>query len=234
MTVSSRGAARGTEARQPGPARQRHDVGQPQRTDDMTHTAPGQAAREQAAYNQAALDGQDVVDQSGERSQERAAIARAAEEQEALSREERAREPSARFWDSRRSQIGAIMALFAGVLTLAERVWPIAAPQARGSAGAAWALITVAIAVVYLGSFFLADRRWKMARVVLVSAAVVHLIVGLWSGTIVGLQVQPAGVWALVFDVVPALVALVAAFLIAPPPARGEVSEEPTVEPFRV
>lgn len=164
-------------------------------------------------------DGQRIVHQQHDRNEEQADIAQASERQEANSRVERAREPSTRFWSSRRVQAGPVLALLAGVITLAIRTWPIAVPQGRGMLGTTWFLAATLIGVAYIVGFFLADRRWQLARTVLVLAAVVHLVVGFGSGAIVQVDDLAPGPLAMLFDVVPALLALVAAFLIRPAPA---------------
>ena len=171
-------------------------------------------------HERLAPDGQRVVDQAGEVAEERAAIAESARRQEALSREERAHEPSARFWSSRHAQIGPLLALFAGLFTLAIRTWPIAVPQGRGTVGTAWFLVATLAGVLYIAGFFLSDRHWRRARAVLVCAAVLHLIVGGLAATIVDQQQVAPGPLGFLFDAVPAVVALVAAFLIAPPPGE--------------
>jgi hypothetical protein len=166
-----------------------------------------------------APDGQRTVQQQDTRAEEREEIARNSEHQDAVAREQRAQEPSTRFWSSRRAQAGPILALLAGLITLAFRTWPIVVPQGRGSLGTFWFLAATLIGALYVISFFLADRRWKLARAVLIGAGVLHLVVGFAVGTVVGAQEVAPGSMAMLFDVVPAIMALVAAFLISPPPA---------------
>jgi hypothetical protein len=167
-----------------------------------------------------APDGQRVVDQSGEIGDERREIERKAHLTEAISREERMREPSTRFWESRHAQAGPILALLAGLFTLAIRTWPIATPQGRGTLGTAWFICATIAGVCYLAGFFLADRHWQRARLILVSAALLHLVVGFLAA----MQVDASGVasasQSLAFDAVPAVVALIAAFLLKPAPAE--------------
>lgn len=166
-----------------------------------------------------APDGQRIVRQQDTRADEQADIDRAAAGLEAGSRRERAEEPSARFWSSRRAQLGPILALLAGLATLAFHFWPIAVPQGRGAIGMSWYSAVTIIAFGYIGAFFLADRRWQLARIVLVIGAILHLAVGVVSGLAVDAEQLAPGPLAALFDVGPALVALVAAFLIVPPPA---------------
>ena len=141
---------------------------------------------------------------------------------ESTARAERSHEPSTRFWDSRYAQVGPLMALFAGLFTLAVRTWPIATPQGRGTVGVAWFVCATIAGACYVAGFFLSDRHWKRARIILVSAALLHLFVGFLAAMQVDAQgVAPAS-QSLFFDVVPAVAALIAAFLIKPAPgARG-------------
>jgi hypothetical protein len=147
-------------------------------------------------------------------------IRRKADLVEVTSRTERAGEPSTRFWGSRYAQAGPLLALFAGLFTLAIRTWPIATPQGRGTVGTAWFICATLAGAMYVAGFFLADRHWKRARLVLVSAALLHLLVGCLAATLVDAQAV-APIWqSFVFDAVPAVVALIAAFLIAPAPGQ--------------
>jgi len=167
-----------------------------------------------------APDGQRVVDQRVDAAEERAEIARAAERQTAVAREERASEPSTRFWSSRRAQVGPLLALLAGLFTLGVRTWPIAVPQARGSAGVAWFIVATIAGVLYIAGFFLADRHWKRARGVLICGAILHLLFGVLAASLVDVRQLAPGPLSVLFDAVPAIVALIAAFLIAPPPGE--------------
>jgi hypothetical protein len=167
-----------------------------------------------------ASDGQRIVDQSGEIAEERREIERNAERVMTASREESAREPSARFWHSPRAQVGPVLALLAGVFTLAVRTWPIAPPQGRGSVGTAWFICATIAGALYVAGFFLSDRHWKQARLVLVCGAILHLVVSFLAAMLVDAQEIAPAPTAMLFDVVPAIVALVAAFLITPPPGE--------------
>jgi hypothetical protein len=166
-----------------------------------------------------ASDGQRIVRQQDSRDEERAEIAEASERGEADSRVERRQEPSTRFWSSRRAQAGPILALVAGLMTLAFRTWPIAVPQGRGTLGTFWFLAATLMGALYISGFFLSDRRWRLARMVLIGAAVLHIAIGFASGMAVDAQEVAAAPAAMLFDIVPAILALVAAFLISPPPS---------------
>jgi hypothetical protein len=168
-----------------------------------------------------APDGQRIVDQRAA-AEERDEIAYQAERQTRLAAAERETEPSTRFWSSRRTQVGPLLALLAGVFTLAVRTWPIATPQGHGTVGMTWFLSATVVGVAYIVGFFLADRHWQRARLVLVCAAIVHLLIGGLASLIVGdQQVAPATATVL-YDAVPAILALVAAALITSPPAPND------------
>jgi hypothetical protein len=170
-----------------------------------------------------APDGQRIVDQSGEMADEQREIERNADLVTAGSRVERSTEPSTRFWDSRYAQAGPLLALFAGLFTLAVRTWPIATPQGRGTVGVAWFICATIAGGLYVAGFFLSDRHWKRARIVLVSGALLHLAVGFLAS----MQVDAQGVapvsQSIFFDAAPAVVALIAAFLIKPAPGQRAV-----------
>src|SRR5688572_9360300 len=70
-----------------------------------------------------APDGQRIVDQRGEFADEQREMERKADLIEATAREQRSHEPSTRFWGSRYAQVGPLLALFAGLFTLAIRTW---------------------------------------------------------------------------------------------------------------
>lgn len=90
----------------------------------------------------------------------------------------------------------------------------MATPQGRGTVGTAWFICATIAGVLYVAGFFLSERRWKQARLVLICGAGLHLLVSVLAAMAVDTQdVAPA--WSsMLFDVVPAVVALVAAALI--------------------
>jgi hypothetical protein len=165
-------------------------------------------------------DGQRIVDQHDEVAEESEAIAREAEREMIIARQEGAREPSVRFWSSRRAQVGPILALLAGVLTLAMKTWPIAPPQSHGSLGFVWFFGVLLAGVMYIAGFLLADRHWRRARAVVLAGAALHLVIGLGAGALVEAQDVAPGLLATLFDIVPAVMAIVAALLISPPPGE--------------
>jgi len=169
-----------------------------------------------------APDGQRVVDQSAEIDEEHREIERNAEGMMAASRAEGADVPSVRFWRSPRTQVGPMLALLAGVFTLAMRTWPIATPQGRGSVGLAWETIAIIAGLLYVAGFLLADRHWKRARLVLLCAAPLHLLVSALAAATVDAQDVAPMVPTMLFDAVPATLAIIAALLIRPAPGARQ------------
>lgn len=187
------------------------------RSSTPQHIPPGERA------GPVAPDGQRIVNEPRSTADERATIEERSDRLEEMSREERAQEPSSRFWSSPRAQIGPILALLAGVFTLAIRTWPIVPPQGRGTVGTAWFVAATLIGVFYVVGFFLSSRHWQRARVVLLSAAVLHLLIGFLASVVVDTQDVAAGWQSFAFDAIPAIVAIVAAFLIRPVPDEREI-----------
>ncbi len=133
--------------------------------------------------------------------------------------------PSVRFWESKRNNIGAILTLVAAVFTFAVVMWPIAVPQGRGYLGTAWGLGAVVVAIAYLAGFFLADKRWSLARTVILIAAGIHILGGLASGFLADAQELAPALSASLFDVAPAVVAIIGGLLIGKPPTPSEYRE---------
>src|SRR4051794_11107560 len=174
-----------------------------------------------------------VIDASRTGETDRAAIAEAARRVHAEAKTDALHEPSVRFWYTRRALTGAILALLAAVITLAIRTWPIAEPQGHGTLGTFWGIGVTLVGVLYLIGFFLADRYQSAARAILLIGGLVHLSLALTSGMIVDAQ-NAAPAWqAMLFDVVPAVLALVALFLISPRATRREAASEDVSERMR-
>ena len=129
---------------------------------------------------------------------------------------------SVRFWDSKRNNIGAILTLLAALFTLGTVMWPIAVPQGRGYLGTAWGLGAAAVGIAYLVGFFLADKHWSRARAVILIAAVLHIVGGLASGVLADAQELAPALSASLFDIAPAVVAIVGGLLIGKPPTPSE------------
>lgn len=133
--------------------------------------------------------------------------------------------PSVRFWESKRNNVGAILTLLAALFTLGTVIWPIAVPQGRGYLGTAWGLGAAVVGVAYIAGFFLADKHWSLARTVILIAAVAHILGGLASGLIADAEELAPTLLASLFDIVPAIVAIVGGLLIGKPPTPGEYRE---------
>ena len=133
--------------------------------------------------------------------------------------------PSVRFWDSKRNNAGAIVTLLAALFTLGTVMWPIAVPQGRGYLGTAWGLGAAAIGIAYIASFFLADKHWSRARAVILIAAALQIVGGLASGLLADAQELAPALSASLFDIAPAIVAIVGGLLIGRPPTPSEYRE---------
>ena len=169
---------------------------------------------------------QAVVDQHREVADERATIQEADRRERMAAHEQAAHEPSVQFWQTRSGNLGAILALLAGLFTLGVRVWPVAPPQSHGPLGTAWAVGAVVVAAMYLLGFWLADRRQALARALLIAGALIQIGGGLLAGGLVDAQGAAPAPLAMLFDVVPAVMALVAGFVIGSRTTRREIDRE--------
>ena len=86
--------------------------------------------------------------------------------------------------------------------------------------GTAWFVCATIAGALYVAGFFLSDRHWKQARAVLICGAVLHLLVSFLASVVVDAQAVAPAPMTMLFDVVPAVVAIVAAFLIVPAPGE--------------
>lgn len=178
------------------------------------------AAQARPQPRQRGADGQDVVDQRIDHHGEQAEIQQRAAEQNEMAARERVGDPTARFWASPSARAGAVFTLLAGTLTLASRIWPVAAFQAHGDLRFPWMLGTMAIGLAYLGGFLLADRYWKSARVLLLVAGVAHVLTGFMFGAAIQDEAGATSGVHILFDLGPAVLAFMAAFLIGPTHTR--------------
>jgi hypothetical protein len=110
------------------------------------------------------------------------------------------------------NNVGLALAILAGLTTLAFTQWPIQPPQARGSEGALWGVGAWIIGLAFIASAFLAHTRPWLARAILVVGAVALLASGMTLGRT--WQVWQMGALAALFDMLPAMLALMAAALI--------------------
>ena len=132
--------------------------------------------------------------------------------------------PSVRFWQSGRNNLGAVLALLAGFITIGVNVWPLVPASGRGDLAPDWKLLAFPIGAAYLAAFFLADRRWKVAKLILVAAALVQILTALTFGRSYEAQAGLSGQLIGAIDLLPAALALIAAFLIGRAPTRTELS----------
>jgi hypothetical protein len=112
---------------------------------------------------------------------------------------------------------GAALAIVAGVLALAVTTWLAPGPQARaGDLTAVWATTTRAVGVLLILAPFFVDRWPAAVKSVLLLGGLALIGKGILYGLALG-----AG--AALFDLVPGVAALAAAWLIGPR-SRPEVA----------
>jgi hypothetical protein len=126
---------------------------------------------------------------------------------------------SERFYHRPRNIVAVLLALIAAIYNIGVMVWPIVPTVGRGDLAPFWRFGSLAISVLYLAGFFLADRRWNITRLLLVIGALAQVVLALIFSrpyeAASGLSGQAIGL----FDFFPAALALIAALLLAPPPA---------------
>ena len=140
-----------------------------------------------------------------------------------MSTTQRSGPASIRFWASGRNNLGAILALLAGLINIAVVVWPLVNAVGRGDLNPGWRWIGALVGLGYLAAFFLADTRWKLARTVLLAGAAIQILAALTLGRAYEAQSGMFGQLIGLFDFVPAILAVVAAFLIGRAPSRAEI-----------
>lgn len=138
----------------------------------------------------------------------------------------RAEPVSERFYHRPRNIVAVLLALVAAIYNIGVMVWPIVPTVGRGDLAPYWRFGSLAVSVLYLAGFFLADRRWNATRLLLVVGALAQVVLALIFSrpyeAASGLFGQAIGL----FDFFPAVLALIAAVLLAPPPA-------PRDDPYR-
>lgn len=112
-----------------------------------------------------------------------------------------------------KNNIGVYLAVLAGFIAFGIALWPFGAPQTPTQAGQVWLLVPFGAAVAFLAAAFLADRSATTSRILLIVGALALFASGVFSS---GLIEGQGTTLAVTLDIVPGLVALVAAFLIGP------------------
>ena len=130
-----------------------------------------------------------------------------------------------RFFRSRRNTIGLVLAVGAALLTYAFLTWPIAVPQGHGNLGPVWGIVAFLAAAAYLYAAWKADTNWRLARITLLITGALHVVVGLLSSLIVGPWRDNLFWWAGLYDLVPAILALIAGALLHPPSGERPIPE---------
>ena len=110
--------------------------------------------------------------------------------------------------------VGIALAILAGLTSLGFATWPIQPPQGRGNEGAMWGVGVYVVGLAFIASAFIAHTRPWLAKAILAVGAVALLVSGLIFGQT--WSVWQMGSLAAFFDVLPAVLALVAAAIIGP------------------
>jgi hypothetical protein len=126
---------------------------------------------------------------------------------------------SERFYHRPRNIVAVLLALIAAIYNIGVMVWPIVPTVGRGDLAPYWRFGSLAISVLYLAAFFLADRRWNMTRLLLVVGALAQIVAALIFSRPYEAASGLSGQAISLFDFFPAALALIAAAILAPPPA---------------
>jgi len=103
--------------------------------------------------------------------------------------------------------VGLVLAVLAGVTSIAEAIWPGSAPQSQTLNF--WLPLAVISGCAFLFSAYLADRHTFVARMLLLVFGLALLASGIYFGWLSGGGAR--GTWALIADLLPAMCALAAA-----------------------
>jgi hypothetical protein len=106
------------------------------------------------------------------------------------------------------TNVGYARAVFAGIFGLGTTIWPMS-PQAQEFGSATWMVLSIVTALGFIAAVIFADRHTAVAKTILVVGAVVRIVNGIAFG-----RFAEMGAGALLIDLVPAILALGAAFLI--------------------
>lgn len=113
------------------------------------------------------------------------------------------------------NNLGLFLGIIAGVLSIGISVWP-GAPQYAEFENILWVGFTVLIGVGFIAAAFVADRNVPLARILLGGGAILRIGSALYFG---GLAREDLG--AALFDIFPALLALIAALIVGPRERRA-------------
>ncbi len=108
--------------------------------------------------------------------------------------------------------VGVMLAIVAGLLGFGYALWPIT-PQTRTASSEVWLLVVTLSTVAFLAAAFVVDRLPAVSRLLLVGGAVALVISGSLFGMLFG---GGEARLAALIDLVPAVLALIAAAIIGP------------------
>ncbi len=120
----------------------------------------------------------------------------------------------------RRQDYGALLAIVAGLFLIATTFWPPAPTQATaGEWSGIWTVGAYIIGAAFIAAPFIADRSLPLARVLLIGGGVILLGSAFLFGRVFG-----GGVYSAIFDLLPAILAIVAGWLVGPMRARRDLA----------
>jgi hypothetical protein len=106
--------------------------------------------------------------------------------------------------------IGAFIAVIAGVVSIGIGVWP-GAPQYAYYESALWVVFSILIGAGFIAAAMIVDHHLTLARILLAGGAILKIGSAVVFGVLIGDEAAAA-----LFDAAPAFVALVAAVMIGP------------------
>ncbi len=108
--------------------------------------------------------------------------------------------------------VGVMLAIVAGLLGFGYALWPIT-PQTRTASSEVWLLVVTLSTTAFLAAAFVVDRLPAVSRLLLVGGAVALVASGSLFGMLFG---GGEARLAALIDLVPAVLALIAAAIIGP------------------
>ena len=108
------------------------------------------------------------------------------------------------------ANIGLLLAVVAGCFAIGQAIWPGSPPQAESLNF--WLPLTIVAGAAFLLAAVLADSRTAIAKALLFGGGVLLIASGIYFGAVAGGGSKSA--LALLTDVAPGVLAMVAGFLI--------------------
>jgi hypothetical protein len=130
-----------------------------------------------------------------------------------------------KFYRSRGNNLGLILAVAAGLLTYVFLTWPIAVPQGHGNLGPAWGIVAFLAAAAYIYGAWKADTNWRLARMTLLIAGILHVALGVVMSLVLLPLRDGLFWWSGLYDAIPGILAIIGGALLHPPSGQRPVPE---------